>query len=338
MHPGAWVEFAPMTPNPFHQAARYVARLDPPGFLRWLVPRLSTELSFHSWLDTRSIPSPGAPERPCDTVAAMTDSSGGPMWWAMPIAFQARPDAELFGRMLEYLGRLWLEVRPPGMSRGHFATIAAVINLTGAGQTSRDMVLGSTRFRTCLTAAERNLREEDAAEMLRQIADGYLTLSLLPLIPLMLGGAETAIIERWKELAQQEPDPPRRADYAALALVFAELSDCRPIWKQSLEGWNVEQSVQVLEWQAEAEKRGLARGKGDALLRVLHTRFSPGVAADVERAVRETSDPEQLDQWLDVAVTASTLAVFRRRVGLASPDGGKRPKAGPKRSGKSKKR
>jgi hypothetical protein len=41
-------------------------------------------------------------------------------------------------------------------------------------------------------------------------------------------------------------------------------TDCRPVWKQALEGWNVEQSAQVLEWQAEAEKRGLERGKAEA--------------------------------------------------------------------------
>src|SRR5437016_12304960 len=97
---------------------------------------------------------------------------------------------------------------------------------------------------------------------------------------LMHGGAERRIMEQWKDLAQAEPEARRRADYAGLALVFAELTDCRPAWKQALEGWNVEQSLQVLEWQAEAEKRGLARRKAEAkveaLLRVLHKRFPAG--------------------------------------------------------------
>ena len=331
-----------MTPNPFDQGARYVAKLDPPSFLRWLIPGLDSSVTFHGWLDTRSVPFPGAGDRTCDTVAALSDSTNTATWWALPVEFQTRPDAQLFGRLLEYLGRLWLELRPPGLPQGRFAIVAAAVNLTGVGQTSRDMVLGTTGLRTCLRVAERNLQEENAAETLAQIADGRTAPCLLPLIPLMQRGAEIGIIERWKEWAQAEPDARRRADYAGLALVFADLTDCRPVWKQALEGWNVEQSAQVLEWQAEAEKRGLARGKAeakmDALLRVLRTRFPTAVPEDLERVVRETTDLNQLDRWLEAAVKAATLAAFRRRAGLAVPNGGRRSGSTAKRSGTRRKK
>ena len=56
----------------YDQAARYCARLDPIGFLRWLLPRLDPALLFHCWLDTRTVPFPGAPDRTCDTVADLT--------------------------------------------------------------------------------------------------------------------------------------------------------------------------------------------------------------------------------------------------------------------------
>src|SRR5437879_6576395 len=104
------------------------------------------------------------------------------------------------------------------------------------------MVLPHTRMRTCLEVIERNLAQESAKATLAEIADGRTARCLLPWIPLMQGGAEAAIIEQWKHLAEQEPDARRRADYGGLALVFAELTDCRPPWKQALEGWNVEQS------------------------------------------------------------------------------------------------
>src|SRR5437773_5707723 len=101
------------------------------------------------------------------------------------------------------------------------------------------------------------------------------------------------MIERWKDLAQAELEARRRADYAGLALVFAELTDCRPAWKQALEGWNVEQSQQVLEWQAEAEQRGRglgkAEGKGDALLQLLELRFPPALPAELATAIRTTT-------------------------------------------------
>ena len=152
----------------------------------------------------------------------------------------------------------------------------------------------------------------------------------------MQGGAEAAIIELWKQLAQAEPDARRRADYAGLALVFAELTDCRPLWKQALEGWNVEQSLQVLEWQAEAEKRGLARGQAEAkvadLLHVLTKRFPRAVPADVERSIRETSDLEQLNHWLDAALDAATLTAFRQKAGLLAQNGGRRQTSKTKRS------
>ena len=147
---------------------------------------------------------------------------------------------------------------------------------------------------------------------------------LLPFIPLMQGGAEASIIEQWKQLAQAEPDARRRADYAGLALVFAELTDCRPVWKQALEGWNVEQSLQVLEWQAQA--------KADYLLRVLGKRFPPGATPDLERSIRQTNDVEQLDRWLDAALDAATLTTFRQKAGLAAPNGGRRQTSKTKRS------
>ncbi|HEV3448876.1 MAG TPA: hypothetical protein VG099_29845 [Gemmataceae bacterium] len=317
-----------MTRNPFDQAARYVGKLDPPGFLGWLVPTLTAPLAFDGWLDTRTIPFPGDPDRTCDTVAAITDATTPANWWVIPIEFQTRPDPELFGRLLEYLGRLWLELRPPSLPQGRFAVAAAVINLTGAGQTSREMLLGATGLRTCLTVAERNLREEDAAQTLARIADGRVVRCLLPFIPLMHYGGEARKIERWKQLAQAEPDARRRADYAGLALVFADLTDCRPVWKQALEGWNVEQSAQVLEWETAAAKRT----KVEDLLRVLGKRFPPAAPADLEQAIRDTGDLEQLDRLLDAAATAATLAAFRRRAGLAAHNGGGRQTSKTKRT------
>src|SRR5208283_1122779 len=74
-------------------------------------------------------------------------------------------------------------------------------------------------------------------------------------IPLMQNGSEPGIITQWLELACAEPDERRRGDYGGLALVFAELAGCRPAWKQALQGWNMQVSQQVLEWQAEATLR-----------------------------------------------------------------------------------
>src|SRR5262249_1058919 len=111
--------------------------------------------------------------------------------------------------------------------------------------------------------------------------------------------------------------------------VFAELTDCQPIWKRALEGWNVEQSMQVLEWQAQAEKRGVARGRADSLLDVLHKRLPSRVPSDVEDAIRTTTDLDQLPRWLHAALAASSLTEFRRLAGLETKRNGRRKRSGP---------
>ena len=185
-----------------------------------------------------------------------------------------------------------------------------------------------------MDVVERNLRDEDAATTLTGISDGRVALCLLPFIPLMRGGAEGSIIEHWKQLAQREADPRKRADYGGLALVFAELTETRPGWKQALEGWNVEQSVQVLEWQAQAK----AEGKAEDVLHVLRKRLSAALPADVEQTIRGTRDMDQLNRWFDAALSAPTLAAFRRLSGLKAPNGSssrKNKSAGPRNRRKS---
>jgi hypothetical protein len=306
--------------TPYDQASRYSAKLDPVGFLRWLVQDPTPTWVFRGWLDTRTLPFPGDPDRTCDTVASLFDVASQSTWWALAVEFQGRPSGTMFGRMLEYLARLWLELRPPLLPDGHFQVVAAVVNLTGTGQTSHDMIFARTRLRTCLQVAERNLAEEDAAATLAGIAQGRIARSLLPWIPLMRGGKEPNIIEEWKCLAQQEPEARRRADYGGLALVFAELADCRPQWKEALEGWNVEQSQQVLEWQAIAEQRGReagrvegkAAGKAEDIVRLLERRLSQKAPPDLAAAVAKITDLARLDHLFDIALAAATFDDFRR--------------------------
>ena len=283
--------------NVYDKASRYAAHLDAPGFLRWLLPDVPAAVSFHGWLDTRTLPFPGEADRTCDTVACFHDAAAGD-WWAVPVEFQIEPDGEMFGRFLEYLGRLWRE-RRPAAGTGRYRVGAAVVNLTGRGAASRDMLLGPTGPRTHLQVIERNLIDEDAAATLAGVADGRMSRAMLPWIPLMRDGGETGIMERWKELALAEPDSRRRAEYGALALVFAEPAGRRALWKQALEKWNMIESQQVLEWMAEGEAKGLREGllrasRTRTLLRdLLEDRFGPLPEALVQQ-IEATTDPDVL--------------------------------------------
>jgi hypothetical protein len=136
-----------------------------------------------------------------------------------------------------------------------------VVNLTGRGNASRDMAWPAAGLVTRLGVRERNLAAEDAKATLDGILAGAIPAVVLPLIPLMRGGGEVGIINEWLTRAAAEPDSRRRADYGGLAIVFAEAGERRETWAKALEGWNVTESMQVKEWQAQALQHGLEKGK-----------------------------------------------------------------------------
>jgi len=101
-----------------------------------------------------------------------------------------------------------------------------------------------------------------------------------------------------------------------LSLVLVELAGRRPVWKQALEGWNVQQSIQVLEWQAEGEKKGRKKGKAESILRILQRRFSAEIPVDLKTAILGAQDETLLDTWLDLTATVNSLEDFRRTAKL----------------------
>ena len=295
--------------NHFDQASRFAAKLDAAAFVRWLLDDVAGRYRFFRWLDARRLPFPGDPEGFCDTVAELDDAEEQPyLLWAVPIEFQTEPDADMFGRFLLYLGQLWLELRPDKERGSRYQVGGIVVNLTGRGRFSRDMTLGATELRTALGILDCNMAEKDGPIVLDGIAAGTIGGALLPWIPLMRGGDDAAMIERGKELASQEPDERRRAEYGGLALVFAEAADRKPLWKEALKEWNVKLSQTVLEWQAEA----VAEKQAEFILLALNTRFPEGVPADVADGVRAVRDLEKLTRWFKAAMTAPSIEDFRR--------------------------
>ena len=170
----------------------------------------------------------------------------------MVIEFQIEPDALMFGRFLGYFGPLWIELKPSDERGDRFNLGAIIVNLTGNGKASQSMDWPEAGLHTGLMIVERNLSERRADVTLASIGAGTAPSVVLPLIPLMQGGGESANIANWLELAGAEPDAHRRGDYGGLALVFADAAGCWDVWKEALKEWNVIQSKQVNEWQAQA--------------------------------------------------------------------------------------
>ena len=109
---------------------------------------------------------------------------------------------------------------------------------------------------TRLLVREINLSTISAADTLEQIAQGKQPRVILPWIPLMQGGHESGIIERWKELAASEPLPQRRTEFGALVLVFADAADCLEAWEFALKEWNMIESRIVNEWKDQGRRAG----------------------------------------------------------------------------------
>jgi len=259
--------------NTFDKTCRAAAKLNAQAFLRWL---LGGWLTFRSWLDTRMLSYPGQPDRTCDTVAHLTEPSGQP--WAMPVEFQLQPDADMCARLLCYLGLLSMACHPDPEPGSRFHLAAVLLNLTGQGNSSRRMRLRLRRqgrqivvLETTLQVHEVNLQNESAERTLRSIARGRTDRCILVWIPLMHGAEDPAVIKEWRRLAEKETDPKRRSDYGAFTLVLAEAAGRQEIWKTGLEGWNMRESQQVLEWQ----KEGQILNCREILKNLLEANFGP---------------------------------------------------------------
>jgi hypothetical protein len=174
-----------------------------------------------------------------------------------------------------------------------------LVNLTGKGNATRTMSWSEAGMQLELRPREVNLSQLRADETLNGIAAGTVPGVVLALIPLMQGGDNPTIIQQWLSLASSDPNAKRRSDHGALASIFAEAAGCGDVWKQALKGWNMIQSPQVLEWQAEAraegEAKGKAEGKAEAILRLLQLRFG-NLPPELVAAVRATTDLARLDQ------------------------------------------
>ena len=320
-----------MSQNHFDKATRYLAKLDPPGIFSWLLGMGEEECRFVRWEDTRAIPFPGETDRIGDTVARLEDVKAGLLPWACALEFQTVPDPAMFGRLMGYLSAIWDSLRPDGERGSHFFVSAVVVNLTGKGQSALSMQWPNARFHTALEFPEWNLAYESADKTLGRIEQKELARCVLPWIPLMQGGDDPAIIDRWKAAAEKEPDQRIKSDFGGLARVLSEAGKRHELWNKGLEGWNGTQSQVVLAWQAEAEARGRAEGKAEGmaegkaegkaetgatmLLTVLATRFKE-VPEDLARNLRSVTDPAKLESWAEPAVSSATLDEFRSATGL----------------------
>jgi hypothetical protein len=122
-----------MTATIYDRISRSLIRLEPPEMLAWLLGVGAGELRFVRWLDAH-LGSAEAAERTADALAHVANQADGGRPWLLLVECQTRPDAEMLGRALEYLGGAWRRERPEDLPGERFAVAAVVVNLTGEGK------------------------------------------------------------------------------------------------------------------------------------------------------------------------------------------------------------
>jgi hypothetical protein len=297
----------------FDATARRAAKREAVGFFHWAMPRLDPALAFIGWLDTRTAPPSPETELTCDSLAefAFADRPEAP--WIIVTEFQTEPRDEDLERVMEYALRFRRERRPTSDPRLKYNVGGVLLNLTGPPQvdTLSMPIPGMEEFGLGGRITRLAVREKDAAGTLARIASGELSRCVLPWVALMRGSGAPEIIEEWKRLADMEADPRVRLNYAADALMFAELPGVWGEWKQALEGWNVRVSQQVMEWQAEARAEAQVETRRADLLRVLVAHCGAEVPADLASIIHGCTDPDQLSRWFDFALASKTYDEFR---------------------------
>jgi hypothetical protein len=292
----------------FDQNGRQAAKIDGAGFVAWLLRRARPEppVRFESWDDTRRTSWPGGPDRTDDLVAvlARTDRTDARARLIIEVALE--PERATLPRLGVYQLLLAQEVGED------VAVGGALLHLTGtAATTDLRLALPGGSGGLALTPLVVDLCGEDAATTLGEIEQGTTARCMLPWLPLMAGGGEPALIDRWKRLAKKVRSAERRAAYREMALVFAELSKELVNWQNALEGWEMKESQFILRYIRRGQQEGeVRRGRAD-LLDCIQLRLQDPVPEEVRLAVEGTNDPDTLRRWNRVALTATSLDELR---------------------------
>ncbi|MBM3458504.1 MAG: hypothetical protein FJX77_08245 [Armatimonadetes bacterium] len=173
----------------YDQACRFAAHTDPVGVLAWVTDAAPTAFRFCRWLNDRSVPEPGDPERISDTIAEVAATIAPRSRIACVLEFQSRPDPNIVGRLFEYLGRLFRVLRQEYGRRRPPDPLAGLVNLTGKQRVPRPRAVfpGSTRMALDFQIGVRNVATEVATTALDAMEAGRWARILLGFVPLMQG-------------------------------------------------------------------------------------------------------------------------------------------------------
>ena len=250
----------------YDQAVRYAAKLDPDAFLHWLLSGVAPGWRF------TGCSTPRRSRSPASRIVVATPWRG----WNMPTDWPRRGrswlnckrgnDPALPDRLLEYLVRLWGQLRHGPHGRDRYQSGAVLVQLTVmAPSVSLDMVLpgnAGVELRLGVRGCGRWRRRTLPRSWRRSTAVEWV--AALPWTPFMRGGGEATVIAEWKRLGELEANRRTRGNYRRGAGVRRTGR-----WSvgpaDALEGWDVEESAIVANGQSRPLDGGLQQGRQQGL-------------------------------------------------------------------------
>jgi hypothetical protein len=299
----------------YDDAARFAAEADPVALMACVLSRTPRrDLVFGGWLNPRTSPVPGSPERIADLLAILHDPLTPTAPWLIGVELQSRPSEAKLRVTLETAGIFGSRARQDdGMP---YRVTSALVHLTGSlGEPAIDARLGE--YGTFHRPLPWDIERDEAEEALQAVEDGTASWGLLFWVALMAGAEQERIITRWMAVvASRVADVQRRSDLAGISLVFGELAGRFLVWQRLLGGWTMTESAVVNSWIEQGDNRGNLRATRRHLLELLDIKF-PGAAPDEVRQLIEEQDTQSLlDDWFRALARAATyedfLAVLRR--------------------------
>ena len=296
--------------NDFDQAARFLLKADPAGHIRWLFPELDASLQFRKWLDSQSAPRPGEPDRRCDTIAELYDTTGASEPRALVVELFTAADPDATPRTLEYVGRFAREMRHGPHDRDRYNFSAAMIFLTSA-----PVVLSLV---SNLPGARRTLAFEPeplivsnkvAVASLQAFAQNQVGWGILAWCSLMQGGQDAEFVALWRGVVEKLSDLGVQRILVDTACVLAQLTESADLWKEGVKGMLVTESTLM----REQRDLGALRAWREAVLKLLGTRFP--VPADLRDRIEAETDAADLQRWHLLVNTVSDLDAFRSAIG-----------------------
>jgi hypothetical protein len=229
-------------PTPFDKLARFAAKDAPLGFTQVLAGARWDGWHFRRWLDTRLLPAPLTPERTSDVIALFTHPNWPQQIWAVIVEFKLEARGETAEQLQVYVSHLQAGPHSATDLGTTWFVGAVIVNLTGRQPPTPAVRLGHTGIRTLPAPPAVNRARRFAAAHLARIEAGTLERGALYWIPLMHGAQRPALIERWKQLVQSEPDATRQNYLVIAGLVFGEASGHGLEWETALQGWRMVES------------------------------------------------------------------------------------------------